>query len=530
MNKGIKIVVWNANGLALRSLELKTFILNNNIDIILISETHYTQKNFLKIPQYSIYNTNHPDGKAHGGTAIIIKNNIKHYVNEPYNYDYIQATNVTVEDKNGPIVFSAIYCPPKFSINKEKYIKFFDSLGHRFFAGGDYNAKHPWWGSRSITPNPKGANLYLVMQIKDLIPISTGEPTYWPSDKKKIPDLIDFAVVKGLRPERFMAKSCFDLSSDHSPIIINFDSNLSNIVKDKPLYNKKTNWNTYREILENEISCNISLKTPQDIDIAVVDLNKKIESAAVRSTPQNISIENTKKTFVSEKVQQKLEEKRKLRKIWQRTRDKTDKNKYNRSIKELKKCLLEERNFGIQTYLENLTPTETSDYALWKATKKINRPKHFCPPILKSDGSWARTDTEKAETFAEHLEEVFTPHVRTVTEEEESVILNHISSTTEEHAFNNIKVKHINHLINNLKNKKSPGHDKINGKLLKELPAKAVRYITIIINAIIRISYFPSQWKTAEIILIPKPGKAPENVTSYRPLPYCLFYQKSVKK
>lgn len=35
---------------------------------------------------------------------------------------------------------------------------FFRKLGCKFIAGGDHNAKHPWWGSRLA--NPKGRELY----------------------------------------------------------------------------------------------------------------------------------------------------------------------------------------------------------------------------------------------------------------------------------------------------------------------------------------------------------------------------------
>ena len=113
---------------------------------MLISETHFTQKNYFKIPNYKIYTTNHPDGKAHGGTAIIIRNEIEHYEIEQICKDYIQVTNVTIEDTNGPFTFFAVYCPPKFSIGQEIFSEIFKSLGNRFLAGGDYNAKYPWWG------------------------------------------------------------------------------------------------------------------------------------------------------------------------------------------------------------------------------------------------------------------------------------------------------------------------------------------------------------------------------------------------
>jgi hypothetical protein len=53
--------------------EAKTCIQNQKVDIMLISETHFTTKSYIKIPNYTVYDTQHPDGTAHGGTAIIIK-------------------------------------------------------------------------------------------------------------------------------------------------------------------------------------------------------------------------------------------------------------------------------------------------------------------------------------------------------------------------------------------------------------------------------------------------------------------------
>ena len=74
----MKIAAWNLNGLQQRALEIKTFIYNNNIDIPLVSETHFTTKSYLKIPYYTIYDTKHLSGKAHGGIAVKVRNDISH--------------------------------------------------------------------------------------------------------------------------------------------------------------------------------------------------------------------------------------------------------------------------------------------------------------------------------------------------------------------------------------------------------------------------------------------------------------------
>jgi len=56
----LKIFVWNANGLAQHTEEIKHYLQNQQMDIVLISETHFTTRSYLKIPNYAIYDTQHP--------------------------------------------------------------------------------------------------------------------------------------------------------------------------------------------------------------------------------------------------------------------------------------------------------------------------------------------------------------------------------------------------------------------------------------------------------------------------------------
>lgn len=120
-------------------------------DIILISETHLTDRHNIKIRNFNIYNSNHPDGTAHAGAAIIVKSSIKHHLHSIYRTKDIQAATITTEDKNGPFNIAAVYCPPGGKIKTDQLINFFLTLDNRFIAGGDWNAKHVHWGSRLTT-------------------------------------------------------------------------------------------------------------------------------------------------------------------------------------------------------------------------------------------------------------------------------------------------------------------------------------------------------------------------------------------
>ena len=75
--------------------------------------------------------------------------------------------------------------------------------------GGDFNAKHTAWGSRLVTT--KGRELNQAATELSCSFLSTGEPTYWPTDLNKTPDVIDFFVSKNINSKYTQIESNFDL-------------------------------------------------------------------------------------------------------------------------------------------------------------------------------------------------------------------------------------------------------------------------------------------------------------------------------
>jgi hypothetical protein len=106
-----------------------------------------------------------------------------------------------------PITIAALYSPPRHTISCQEYEDFLLQLGPHFLVAGDSNAKHTAWGSRLTTP--KDRNLLNVMQQNNINYMSTGEPTYWPTDLKKI---LDFAITKGISDMYSSMKSNLDMS------------------------------------------------------------------------------------------------------------------------------------------------------------------------------------------------------------------------------------------------------------------------------------------------------------------------------
>ena len=86
----------------------------------------------MKIPYYTIYDTKHLSGKAHAGTAVIIRNDIKHHLHSQVNKEYIQATIVTVQTSSNYFQLSAVYVPPRHKITSQMWEEYFQHLGNKY--------------------------------------------------------------------------------------------------------------------------------------------------------------------------------------------------------------------------------------------------------------------------------------------------------------------------------------------------------------------------------------------------------------
>jgi len=69
-----------------------------------------------------------------------------------------------------------------------------------------------------------------------------------------------------------------------------------------------------------------------------------------------------------------------------------------------------------------------------------------------------------------------------------------------------------------LLNGKTPGPDGIHNEVLKAAVKADPQRFLLVFNQCIREAVYPTKWKQANLVLIPKPEKPPEDPSSYRPL------------
>ncbi|KAL4119135.1 hypothetical protein QTP88_011986 [Uroleucon formosanum] len=318
----------------------------------------------------------------------------------------------------------------------------------------------------------------------------------------------------------------YDLNSDHSSVILTLNASPPLRPISPKLFNRTTNKLQFHELVDQRIKLNVKLKSKDDLDSAVNNFTNIIQSSAWSSSKQTTPPSNL--SPMPAHIREVIVQKRRARAHYQRSRLPSHKQMYNKLSNSLKKLLAKHKSNSFTSYLTNLSPTDGS---LWRATKNVCKTKTPNIPIKKPDGSLAVTDSDKTEAFKQHLSDIFVPH--------SDIFCPHNINSVEE--FLNIPlpaclpVKHftpneVKYTIDKYPLKKSPGFDLITAEVARCLPKKAIIHLTHIFNSVLRLSYFPILWKYSIIILVPKPNKPPDSISSFRPISLLPFFAKILER
>jgi hypothetical protein len=61
------------------------------------------------------------------------------------------------------------------------------------------------------------------------------------------------------------------------------------------------------------------------------------------------------------------------------------------------------KNDCIQTLLQGLTSTYSTEYSLWKVTNRTKQITESSPPLRTPQGTWTKKNAEKTQAFAKDL-------------------------------------------------------------------------------------------------------------------------------
>lgn len=121
--KHLRITYWNARGVHNKKDELKVFMKEQDIDVMLIGETFLKPHASFKIENYVTYRN---DSKIkQGGTAILVKKNTSHTPLPEIDTEAIENTAIQIHTKNGPLNIFSTYIAPNSTLQEADIQKTF---------------------------------------------------------------------------------------------------------------------------------------------------------------------------------------------------------------------------------------------------------------------------------------------------------------------------------------------------------------------------------------------------------------------
>lgn len=566
-----KIAFWNACGVANKMDEVEEHLKREEIKVMMIIET---RTRAISVDGYQTYTAHNPLSLRSGGVAILVRDDIRHSALQTISKPFLQSAPVIVFPENTNkkgLIIAPMYCPPVFKWSAAHFtglVDYFSKIcgdegSSSFLLCGDWNAKHSWWGN--IRNCMRGRALMEAVHASNGCNIlATGSATHFPYDKRKRPSAIDFCIYKGFKDTSLNINSSTDLDSDHLPLTVelmigNSLREIDTHVASKRLMPENVNTGHFQQSLNRLIHLNTEIRSAEDIDVAVDIFLRNIYEAAAAATSNGQMHQGTGKRYTSnqrlhlqldEATKTLLTQKKQSREIMLATRTAEARRQYRAIQNRLQKALSKLKKKRINKLFEGIDRHDRYQMQkLWKLTSKIKRQPqpdwplripvsspNLIPHGSTTDSTWTRTPMEKAEAFVTHLEERFAPKLANTSEERAEIVVKREllkqqkQQREDPSSFRPITLPELEKTIDALELVKSPGEDKIENKIIKKLPKKALLYLILIFNSILRLGHFPKQWKHASIKMILKPGKNTADMCSYRPISLLPGFSKIFEK
>lgn len=494
-------------------------------DILLLNETGVKESDNPKIFNYRLYHTNDEDHK-NDGSIIAIKKSIRHKFLKK---DEGNILVIQVETRSGPINIATLYLPPRRRFLPRQEVVRAVNRHEPSYIIGDFNACHRDLGSNSS--NPVGTSLVTLMNRGILRHLGPPFKTYH-GLHSSTPDKI-FSNTKtyhNLLIEK--TDPCFN---DHVPIKITISCNPIAIAIPPRLNTFKTDWEKFSEETENFEYKDLSHANHDEINTALADVTSKLKDAISNSTPLKsyrvlpharlphaVKLVQTQYRALLDDIEENgapLEGELRRRMTAMR--------------RELQRLLKQHNDKLWSDLLRDINVDDPRSF--WGSINKLmGNDNKTVNHITSRNGAKLESKEDIAEEFRSILAEVFNGQdppghafddnfklevegFLTTNRERITSNLRADPSNFDAEVLREISTVELRQTISKMKNK-APGCSSIRQIHLKHASEPIIEQYRSIFNACLTSGYFPSAFKSASILMIPKPSKCPTISTNYRPI------------
>lgn len=529
----INVMFWNCRSIRNKIFELIHFLNSNNVDICLLSETWLSDENTFYHPQYSCVRRDRV-GRNGGGVAILVKKTIQFNIIPCIATEVVENVGIEISFReNSNLRIYSVYFPggQNNSVFRNKFksdIRKMLNMPYKYLICGDLNSRHRSWNC--LRANPWGNILHDCLSHFPVTISFPSTPTFFPAAANLNPSTLD--LILSNIPE-FLSHPITknDLNSDHLPIMFHVLS--STTMMENWHYNfKRANWKKYKHVLENKFQNRVfdiqNINSTEEIDSEVNYFTSSLLEATRESVPKCSPKNNYIK--LPEYILNLIKIRNRYSREWTRYRQLSD---YYIMVNYSNIIRHEIHQFRNRQWNARLSQMNKASKPFWNVTKILKKKKSQCHTLLNGTDV-VISNEDKCNVFAnsflrnhkvsEHLGTAWNNElVNRVIEHFDSLDITTPNTET-------ISLSDTVALIKNTHIRKSCGLDEINNQMMKQLPSIAIVFLTNIYNSCLKLQYFPSSWKTAKVVPIPKPGKPLNRPDSYRPISLLSSLGKLLEK
>ena len=524
-----------------RKISLANAYLAVNPDIILLNSTGIPDTEKIKIYPYTFYQQNR-SGRTNDGVAIGVKLNIKHRIAKDYRSETM---SITIETAQGDLTLATSYLPPSRPyVPMQDFVRL-ASTQHPCYLLGDLNANHRVFGYPGS--NPVGRQLVDFINRDEFVHLGPHFRTFLGHNGASAPDII-------LANKR--ARDCFhsqpgppeatDITpgrmngSDHVPVIFTISSDPLVIPTPTRFCYREADWDEYKEYITDTLQLpNLEGQATESIEQAIDHLYATILTAKQESIPQKSvkTKHHPKRSNRLAFLERQLEGLRREAEVtgWSREKFRT-KMKFTRDIIQENRRLHEE-NWG--KLLSEISESRPDPKAFWAKVKKLrgNVEGGKADYLRNGQGEKAFSSEEREAAMRETWAPIFeisreeNAEFDQAYEDEVDEFLRlrgHELATHERIDFTRLNQENlydapfssedVRRVIKSFRNGRAPGPSGINKEDLVHLPEAAIAFLATVFTACLCTGYFPSKFKRAKMIFIPKSGKNITDPANYRPI------------
>lgn len=501
-NNHLVIATWNANGVIRGRAELECFLEDQDVSVMLLSETHLKESQSFSVRGFQTFRKDR--GQRGGGVAALVRNDLQ--ARRVALDSTLEAVAAEVMVSGRLINFVAVYISQKKVVSEEELRGIL--VGPRTIIGGDLNAKNTSWGCRRTNKAGKTVDRF-VRETRGLEVIAPEVATSIPGAVGRRGDVLDiFLAYRMASPWEVRTK--FALASDHFPVTARIGGD--------PLKSRsapRVDWRRFRE-KTGVIPC------PED-PLQEDSLSREAESftrelqEALRESTYHAPLGKGNHLGLTRREKEVIQRKNRAKQEWAKWRREADRRIYRYLEREVKSIVSGARTRKIRQQVERANKENGN---CWQVLRTLGRNNTANGPF-RVGNKFVYQDKEKAEVAADYLEEVFTNTRATskaLARKAEATWKKVKEERVEQKDVPVVSQERVMAIIRSKRKRSAPGEDGMSYQALTCLHERAERRLTRIIEASCRFGKVPSGWKTATIVLIPKGDKDPGQVSNLRPI------------